>query len=379
MSCYVGSRRRTERSATALALWCGLFLAAPAAAAGPKADTIQLKNGDPLTCEIKKLQQGRLTISTDSLNTVVVFWQDVAVMTSPREFEVTLDSGVKYYGAFAPAAAAGTLLITARGVPPESPALADVTAIVPIGASLWSRMDGSVDLGLSVAQANNETHWALNAGALYRSRKYRIDSSIASQLTAREDTERQLRNTLTLQLNRLYDHQWFAIALGQVQQNDELQLELRTVGGGGLGNAFSQTNHRLIAGFAGVVYTREQFVDQPIGNSAEIALGGEVDFFTAAKQEHTITNRIVTYYRATGGTRARLELQSAWRHEFLGDFYWSLNGIESFDSDPPTDKKKNDFSFSLAIGWSFWASQELPPIGRPAVTPRRASRARSRA
>jgi len=62
---------------------------------------------------------------------------------------------------------------------------------------------------------------------------------------------------------------------------------------------------------------------------------------------------VVTYYSVTGRTRARVEVQSAWRHEFLNDFYWSLNGIESFDSDPPDNKKKNDFSLSLSIGWSF--------------------------
>ena len=166
MSGSVGSKSRMEGSVRALALVCGLLLPAVAAAA-PKADTVQLKNGDRLTCEIKKLHQGRLTISTDSLDTVSVFWQDVAAVTSPREFEITLDSGDKYDGALGPAAASGTLLIAGRLLPPESKALADVAAIVPIGASIWSRMDGSVDFGLSVAQANNETHWALNAGAVY--------------------------------------------------------------------------------------------------------------------------------------------------------------------------------------------------------------------
>jgi Protein of unknown function, DUF481 len=335
-----------------LAFVCVVWLPA-AALAGPKLDAVQLTNGDHLTCEIKKLQQGRLTISTDALETVVVFWQDVAWVTSTREFEVTLDSGDKQFGTLGSTGAPGSLVITPYGLPPATQALADVTGIVPIGASLWSRMDGNVDLGLSVAQANNETHWTLNAGAEYRSRRYRVDSSITSQMTSREDTPRQLRNTLTLQLSRLYTNQWFATALGQIQQNDELQLQLRTVGGGGIGNAFSQTNHRFLAGFAGLVYTHEQFVDQPLDNSAEIAVGGQIDFFTAAKQEHTLTNSIVTYYRVTGDSRARIELQSAWRHEFLSDFYWSLNGVESFDSHPPPEKKKNDFSLSLAIGWSF--------------------------
>ena len=90
-----------------------------------------------------------------------------------------------------------------------------------------------------------------------------------------------------------------------------------------------------------------------MSNSAEIAVGGQLDFFTAAKEEFTLTNSVVTYYAVTGRSRARLELQSAWRHEFLSDFYWSVNGVESFDSDPPDATKKNDFTISLAIGWKF--------------------------
>jgi len=58
----------------------------------------------------------------------------------------------------------------------------------------------------------------------------------------------------------------------------------------------------------------------------------------------------VSFYSAG---RARIELQSAWRHEFLSDFYWSLNGVESFDSDPPDAQKKNDYSLSVSLGWKF--------------------------
>ncbi len=345
-----GRGRWVWAAATLLAAWA---LAPVDAIAAPKVDTVQLKNGDRLTCEIKKLTQGRLTINTDALERVTVFWMDVAAVTSPREFEVTLASGEKYYGSLGAAAAAGDVTVTAHPMLVERVRIDDITMIVPIGSSLWSRIDGNVDVGLSIAQANKETHWTVNAGGTYRSREWRLSTSLASALTVREDAERTLRNTLTLNGSRLYDNQWFATALGQIQQNDELQLDLRAVGGGGLGKAFSQTNHRLIAGYAGLVYTNEHFVDQPVANSAEIALGGQVDFFTAAKQEFALTNSVVTYYAVTGRSRARLELQSAWRHEFLNDFYWSLNALESFDSNPPDQQKKNDFSVSVAIGWSF--------------------------
>lgn len=46
-------------------------------------------------------------------------------------------------------------------------------------------------------------------------------------------------------------------------------------------------------------------------------------------------------------------MQSSWRHEFLKDFYWSLNGFDSFDGDPPDDQKTNDFGVSFTLGWEF--------------------------
>jgi Protein of unknown function, DUF481 len=282
-----------------------------------------------------------------------VHWAEVAGVSSPRDFEVTLESGDRLYGALGFGPTAGQLVVTQQLLPGQTVALAEVTSIVPIGSSLWSRIDGNFDVGLTVAQANRETHYTVNGGGSYRSRRYRIGTSLASQLTSREDADRILRNTLTLNGSRLYDNRWFVTVLGQIQQNDELQLNLRTVGGAGGGRALSTTNHRSIAVYSGLVYTREQFVDQPVDNSAEVAVGAQADFFTPKNNDFTLTNNIVTYYSVSGRGRARVELQSAWRHEFLSDFYWSLNGIESFDSDPPNSEKRNDFSLSLSIGWKF--------------------------
>jgi len=62
---------------------------------------------------------------------------------------------------------------------------------------------------------------------------------------------------------------------------------------------------------------------------------------------------VISYYSLSTPGRVRIELQSAWRHKFLKDFYWSLNGVESFDREPPDTQKRNDFSLSLSIGWKF--------------------------
>jgi Protein of unknown function, DUF481 len=349
MSDTNGSRRTVlARRAAAVAALCLLLPAAPASAAD--VDTLRLNNGGQLACEIKKLQQGKLSISADPLGKASVHWGEVAGIASPREFEVTLESGDRYYGTLAMTPSAGGLIVTPFLEPPVTLRLIEVTALVPIGSSIWRRMDGNIDVGFSLAQANLETHWTLNGASTYRSRRYRVSSSIASQLTAREDADTTSRNTVSLNGSRLFDGQWFVTALVQLQQNEELALHLRTVGGGGVGKALWHSNHHTVDLFGGLVYTREDFTGEPVNNLAEIAAGGQLDFFTPGKEDFSLTNSVVSYYSAG---RARIELQSAWRHEFLSDFYWSLNGVESFDSDPPDAQKKNDYSLSLSIGWKF--------------------------
>ena len=343
-------RRRRSLASWLLAVAAGCLLSSTATAVAADVDTVRLKNGDRLTCEIKKLEQGVLSISADPLGKVSIHWGEVAGVASPREFEVTLESGDRYYGSLSLSAAGGELVVTPAGAAPVTLPLMEVTGLVPIGTTVWRRMDGSVDLGFSLAQANLETHWTLNAATTYRSRRFRLASTIASQLTAREDTDKNSRNTLSFNASRLFDSNWFATLLLQLQQNEELELRLRTVAGGGVGKVLSQSNHHTISLYGGLVATREDFSGEPISNRAELAVGGQADFFTPGTDDFTLTNTIVSFYSAG---RARVELQSAWRHAFLSDFYWSLNGVESFDSDPPDTGKKNDYSLSVSLGWKF--------------------------
>jgi len=232
-------------------------------------------------------------------------------------------------------------------------AMLDVVRIAPIGASLWTRMDGNVDSGFSFAQANLETHLTLNAAMTYRGRENELSVSLSSQITTREDADRLLRNTLTLSAIRARGNRWYRMAWGQFQQNDELSLDLRTVAGGGLGRDLVHTNNRLWSVMAGAVYTHEQFFDEEPDNSAEAALGVVLDFFTPGHENFDITNSLVSYTNISGDKRLRLELQSAWSQEFLSDFYWSFNGFDSYDSSPPDENKTNDFGVSITVGWKF--------------------------
>ena len=80
------------------ALW-PLVLTGVADAQG-KTDVVVMTNGDTVTCEIKELVRGRLRVSTDSMGTVQIEWDDVRQVTSLSRFEVELDSGERFVGSF---------------------------------------------------------------------------------------------------------------------------------------------------------------------------------------------------------------------------------------------------------------------------------------
>jgi hypothetical protein len=317
-----------------------------------KVDVVRLRNGDRITCEITGLTRSVLNVSTDPLGSISIHWGQIVGIESPRAFTLQLTSGERYYGSLV-AGPADQIVVGFGGGGSVALAISDIVQLVPIGQSFWRRIDGSLDVGFSFAQANLETHGTLNGSATYRTQTRQISAKVSSQVSTREDADREYRADLGLSYIRYLSNRWYGIGWAGGQQNDELTLELRVLAGGGIGRELVHTDRRIWSLFGGAAYTRELYFNEPLEQSTEAAIGGQLDFFAPANDDYNITNRLITYINIGGRRRLRAELQSAWRQEFLADFYWSLNGFESFDSDPPPEEKQNDFGVSFTIGWKF--------------------------
>lgn len=321
------------------------------AQAGPKIDVVTIEKGDRLTCEIKGLERGRLTISTDPLDTVSVYWDRIELLASPRVFEVELSDGQRYFGALG--GVVRRHLTVGVGAAAIDLAMDDVIRITPLEAGFWHRINGNVDAGFSFNKADLETRWTLNAAAEYRSRKHEGNASLSSQLTVRDQADELSRNTVNVAGRRLLTHRWFGVVFGQLQQNQELSLDLRSVLGGGAGRYLVQSNSTVLQVFSGLVYTRERFTDASWRNSPELAVGTTWDWFSARSNDIDLSTTAVGYFNVGGQGRTRFELQSALRFEFLKDFYCSVNGYNSYDSKPPEGNANADAGLSLTLGWKF--------------------------
>ena len=62
---------------------------------------------------------------------------------------------------------------------------------------------------------------------------------------------------------------------------------------------------------------------------------------------------VLSFYALNRDARVRLELNSQFKTDIVGDLYWSITTFDSLNSDPPMGRKSNDFGISAALGWSF--------------------------
>ncbi|HKE83607.1 MAG TPA: DUF481 domain-containing protein [Vicinamibacterales bacterium] len=328
-----------------------IVASAPAVRAADKTDVVVLKVGDRITCEIKELERGRLTVKTDASDTITVHWGHVVSLTSGRSFEVELASGVSYVGSLS-AGAAGMLVVgTAHG--DERVSLADVVHLAPLEQGFWRRLDGSIDLGFSYTQASQQTQWTLNADAQYRRERYLMQGSLSSQFTAIEGADSTSRNTLTLSARRFLGTHWFDAGFGQLQQDQSLGLNLRSVLGAAAGRYLLQRSQTNLAILGGAAYTRERYVDEPSDNSAEALLGVQVNWFTVSSNDTDLASTLMTYYNMSGRSRVRLDFTTSYQQKIVKDLHWSLNAFDSYDGAPPDGQKSNNSGVTISLGWSF--------------------------
>jgi hypothetical protein len=322
--------------------------------ARPKKDVVIFKNGDRITCEIKKLERGKLTAKTDGMGTVSIKWDHIESIASNYGFRVVLESGRRLIGSVHPMPDEGRLVIAGVSGTTEED-YTNVVGITPVEESFWQRMNGSLDFGFSFTQDRSATEYNLNADTNYQTERYSVVTKLSSLLKTQDDTDPIRRNDLTIRLDWLLRNRWFAVGLSAFQQNESQGLKLRGLAGGGAGRFLLRTNRvRLTAIGAGAV-NREQYTGEESFSTNVEAIGMlGFEFFRFDFPELDVTASFAAIPSLTTWGRVRLQLDSKLRVEVLKNLYWSLNFWNSFDSQPPTaDFKRNDLGITTSLGWTF--------------------------
>lgn len=353
--CVSGAARRCSRAAALFVLAAALAPVALVQAA-PKTDIIVFLNGDRLTGEIKRLEKGRLELSTDTAGTVNIEWDKVASVETTQYLDVETTTGARFFGKVPPGEVAGSMRVIVTGEPEgQVLPMADVVRIAPIDqGGLIKRLDGYITAGFSYAQANNETDLNFSGGLSSRDevRQWTLDGQ--TTINSRSDDRTTSMYDVTLANRRFLRERWFAQGFGTVQGNDELGLNIREVLGLGLGRFVVQTGHNEWSAVAGLAGVRENFQSEETQNSLEGVIGTEYSYFRYDTPKRSVDLGLAVFPSLTQSGRVRAEAQLESRFEIVKDLFFEVSGYGSYDSEAdPSAPSNSDYGVVTSLGYSF--------------------------
>lgn len=354
-------------------VWVGRARCIPALAAGlvlaawtnpvlaDKTDVVYLRNGDRVTCEIKNLERGRLKVSTDSMSTVYIEWKDVIRVTSKELYVIEMEDGSRLQGTLAESTAERELLLQN----PDTDTVQGQEQAVSMAAVVWldplkldkviiKRWDGSVSAGFDTTKANNDTSLSASFDARRRAEDFLLNFSGSVYSRSQDGVDDSLRADLSTVYRRLLDDRWYWAALGTLERNDELGIDLRTLGGAGYGRFLVQTGRTLWSVTGGVAVVNEQLAgDEDAQTSVEGLLSTDYEFFTYDTPKTTLTTSLTLFPSITESGRVRGNLDFALRRELIEDLFVEISVYDSYDSEPPEDGEKNDYGIVTSLGYTF--------------------------
>ena len=329
--------------------------------AAQKTDTVVIRNGDILTGEIKKLHRGKLEYSTDDFGTVYIEWDKIIKLISVHYFEFELAEGEKLYGKLPDTTVTRQLVIVLPTFAVDTVAMEDVVGITPIKAGFWARTSGYVDFSFDLTRANRQTTWSLAGQGRYRGEKWGGGLTGSSYFqfqtdsTTGQTTRIASRNSADFAVNRFVKH---ASALGGqigLEQNEELDLDLRTQLMFVYQRFVLRTHHVEIAVVGGASGNSEQYdgVDTTVQN-LEATVGFSLNAFRYDSPKLDASANFPLFFGITTFARVRFQFDGRIQYEVIKDFHVMLSGYLTYDSQPPTaDAVKADYRLSFGLGWSW--------------------------
>lgn len=320
-----------------------------------KIDKIWLSNGDRITGEIRQLEHGKLSVSTNNMGEVHIEWDNVVKIQSKFQFQFEKVDGQRIVAKIQDTNDRTELtLVNAEGT--ASIAHANIIRISQIEDSFWDRVRGSANFGFSFTKASDVAQLNLGIRATHRTpiRAFSIDSSIIT--TSDESDTSTQRSDLNLAMTRFRSNRWFSSYFLGFESNDELGLKLRASLGAGMGRFLIQSNTSELSLVGGLVGTAETLVgDVSAQENLEGLIRVEFSKFIFDDPSIDLTIRMSVFPSITESGRIRAQLDAKIRRELISDLYWDLTFYDTFDSDPPSGaaESKNDYGVVTSLGWSF--------------------------
>lgn len=330
----------------------GLFLLSFPAQA-QKTDTVYLQNGDRITGELKKFEDGLLFLKTDAMETVEIEFDRIFTVYSAKFFEFRTTSGYRYYGTLLNSPDTGSINIVLINDTVPKP-LWDIVQITTMKNQFWQKIDGSVDVGLNYTKASDVLQFSFISSATYRSADYATRLDLSSIISDQEG-EISKNSDASIGFTYYFEGKWFANAQTKGQQNTELDLDYRILIGLGGGYDIVRTNSQRLYAMGGALANRERTIEESLlSTNIELLAGVHYKWYRYRHPKIDISSGFDLYPSMTTWGRIRFEYDLAAKVEVVKDVFVGLTIYDNFDNNPTaSNSSNNDWGIITSLGYSF--------------------------
>lgn len=318
-------------------------------------DVVYMKNGDKITCEIRSLSQGQLTVKQKYANsTVVLDWLKVDHIESGQRFVVVDTKGHAFSGTLSEAPI--DYIIRIDGSPNGQIPHTEVVSIQETGQTFARSLQGDVDLGLSFARSNAQKNLTLQGDLTYLGTKDLASLNISSQFASQKETSDTNETTLKSGFFReLRRSNWYGGGIANFLSSSEQQIDLQATLGGALAIRPIYTNRTNLTLIGGLTYTNQTNASDTTSTTSthSIDAAAAVQFSTFRFDSTSFDTTVWVYPGLTTPGRVRMTLNQDIYYKFYRDFYIRGSFYDNFDDRPVVGAPSNNLGFTSTVGWSF--------------------------
>ncbi len=338
-------------------IWVVLAFVNYLPAQAQKNDTVYLVNGDRITGELKKYENGLLVLSTEGISTINIEYDKIRTIYSNKYYEIVSASGFSYYGSIQRSETPGYIGIGVLNDTISKP-IREIVEIVQIEKRFWSRFYGSIDLGVSFLKSTNTFQYNFNTEINYRARKDLLTLGINLLSSIQKVSDSSLisqNNDVGLQYSHFFQGKWWGGVGGRWQENTELDLASRFQLMLAAGYDIVHTNPVRLYIMGGALVNREKPTDSVAASTNfEAVASTKISWLQHRHPKINISSNFNVYPSLSVSGRVRLEYNLSVKYELFSDFYINLSFYDDYDNKPAGGEAAvNDWSVIFSIGYKF--------------------------
>jgi hypothetical protein len=344
------------------------FLARPLLAR-ESTDVIVMKNGDRITCEVKGLSGGVLSVSPSYiLGTISVDWSKVAHLESKQLFIVKTENGSVYRGTLNTAETpAGDPMRIQVGETSKKKVVLDSSRIVDVAETsekFFDRFTGGVNFGTTYSKGNQSTQYNLSGLVSYPRERWTAQVGFSSNLNRSSGATASTWNQVTPSFQRLLRwNNYFYEGIANFLQSDEQGINLQTTLGSGIGRYLKNTNRTNVSILGGFAWQNTRYSPSivPIGtqNVATALIGGEVKLYRFNKTNLDVTALLLPAVSEPG--RVFFTTNASYYIKITGNLSWNISFYGNWDNRPPGNLPGSNYGTSSGLSWTFGSSLQTTP------------------